>query len=914
MKTPRWFDYSALALLLLGCGSEQDSPVIGDTGNLGGATGTGGAMTDSAGSVGAGGSTTMNQGGSGAVGGSTPLGGATSPAEGGAATATGGVGQGGLSVGGSPSGGGTTVGLGGGSSSGGTNPGAGGEMLGQGGNAGGAVTNGGMNQGGSATGGGAAGGTETVGGSAQGGMDAVGGFETGLGGTEATAGTTSGGAATGGTGIGGAEAGAGTCGDEPVCNPPASGGDDWTAPGNKNPFVPGYFADGTVKKFGDTFYLYATSDGVKNAAGPPVIWVSHDFVNWYALTVTIPTGSQGGPGDGWAWWAPDVTIGPDGTYYYYHSNNSLRVFAASSPTPTGPFTSLGSIMPNQYVSGVLTLDGQTFTDSDGTQYIYFCTWAASNSGCGWARFNSDMRSFSQSGLIDNAQLGAGLSIGEGPFVMKANDRYYFMMSNGSCFDASYQVRYSVGDSPTGPFTFARTILSTSADDSVNGPGHHSVINDGTNYTIVYHRHDNPHSTGGMFRQQAADRMTFDGSGNIDVVTPTHTGVGYLGPDQNPTCDMAFGRTATASSSYTDTARDFDFLPEYAVDDNNGTLWKAGDSFMGHALTIDLGGVQPIATVMTQFEYPMYYYQYLLEVSEDGSNYVTYADRTDNRIPGSPMVDKGTACARYLRIRITGVEKPGMYAAIFNIRAFAEITGFDPSDVNPASAAEPAPDRGQLLIDLDASTVATGSLSSWTNQGTLGGSFTAEGGSPTVGEVSGRTAVTFSGSNRMRASFPAPASISWNSPYTVAGWFLNPAVGERECLLSWADRGGPQAAYASMMYGTSGAFGASAHWDAMDMPYRGVPSAGAWHHIALVFDGQVERVYVDGTLNNQEQKNLQVWQGGAVILADSGALDVEEHFSGSVASLRMYDVALDATGVNALMSGDEPTLPTPPTTE
>jgi len=33
------------------------------------------------------------------------------------------------------------------------------------------------------------------------------------------------------------------------------------APGNFNPIVPGYFADPTIERFGDTFYLYATTDG-----------------------------------------------------------------------------------------------------------------------------------------------------------------------------------------------------------------------------------------------------------------------------------------------------------------------------------------------------------------------------------------------------------------------------------------------------------------------------------------------------------------------------------------------------------------------------------------------------------------------------------------------------------------------------
>ena len=29
---------------------------------------------------------------------------------------------------------------------------------------------------------------------------------------------------------------------------------EWNTPGAGNPFIPGYFADPTVKKFGDTYY------------------------------------------------------------------------------------------------------------------------------------------------------------------------------------------------------------------------------------------------------------------------------------------------------------------------------------------------------------------------------------------------------------------------------------------------------------------------------------------------------------------------------------------------------------------------------------------------------------------------------------------------------------------------------------
>ena len=43
------------------------------------------------------------------------------------------------------------------------------------------------------------------------------------------------------------------------------------------PLFPGYFADPTVKKFGDTYYMYATTDGSGAGFGPAQVWTSKDF-------------------------------------------------------------------------------------------------------------------------------------------------------------------------------------------------------------------------------------------------------------------------------------------------------------------------------------------------------------------------------------------------------------------------------------------------------------------------------------------------------------------------------------------------------------------------------------------------------------------------------------------------------------
>ena len=48
-----------------------------------------------------------------------------------------------------------------------------------------------------------------------------------------------------------------------------------------NPFLPGYFADPCARKFGDTYFIYATPDGWGGCGeGPAGVWTSKDFVHW----------------------------------------------------------------------------------------------------------------------------------------------------------------------------------------------------------------------------------------------------------------------------------------------------------------------------------------------------------------------------------------------------------------------------------------------------------------------------------------------------------------------------------------------------------------------------------------------------------------------------------------------------------
>ena len=807
------------------------------------------------------------------------------------------------------------------------------------------------------------------------------------------------------------------------------------SPGMGNPLVPGYYADPTVRKFGDTFYMYATTDGTAAGNGPSQVWISKDFVNWTNLSMNWPKSQH--------IWAPDVVQDDNGLYYFYYSQ-PCQIYAGCSESPIGPWTSMnpsgnvnndGMIIPNKYVDPVITLDWQMFKDDDGKRYGKFCTWAIYNGhGCGMVEVGPDMLPIdSTKGMIPNTQLP---EVFEAPFMVKKDGTYYLMYSSGSCHTDTYCVQYATAKNIWGPYSFDKVnnpILSTNSDGSIHGPGHHCILEQDGSYYIIYHRHDNPHSNHGMHRQIAADRIEFGPNNTLKKVKPTHTGIGYLGENTNPFDNLLFQKAIKASSCYSE-----EFKPQFAVDDNNGTLWKAKTNILPQTLDIDLGLVKRIQRTWTQFQYPNWYYQYLIEYSTDGKSWQIFSDKRNNTLEGCPMVDYGDVQARYLRLTVTGLEKPGMSAAIWNFKAF-EGAKYDPPqllvhleandcDEGPVKEcsnhrgmiggsfianaqtvvdsidhnnvivmpygsslklSKPVPDTiinnkvfsivikstdqdgknqqialvadGQslktyinaelietemitkpldslftytannkdnntnlrslriyardlhqseikylmdlpyqkpaapsvqpmgLLVDLDAADLSMGAVDRWSNKGLLKEKFTPQGTSPVVELVSGVKAVTFKGRDYLQSAFKIPASLFGNGSYTVAVWAYNPEVADIESMVSWGTYGGLEATSASLGYGRNRDLGAVAHNGWADLRYNKVPAPGKWHHIAVTFDGHMENVYVDGVLDNHEQKMLHITPTDEIFIGR--AHNQSNFFSGSIASLKIYDQAL-----------------------
>ncbi|GLY47094.1 family 43 glycosylhydrolase [Lentzea sp. NBRC 102530] len=287
----------------------------------------------------------------------------------------------------------------------------------------------------------------------------------------------------------------------------------WTVEAHelRSPVLPGLNADPNIVAFGDTYYIYATTDGFDGWSGTRFsAWSSKNLVDWTDEGVVLDLG----PDVSWAdrnAWAPTIAE-RDGRYYFYFCAEA-KIGVAVSDSPTGPFVDTGQPLVARNPGGGQAIDPAVFTDRDGQAYLY---WG--NGEAYVVPLNGDMISYDPAKI---SRLTGLADFREGLFMVERRGTYYLSWSVDDTRSEDYRVAYATAPSPTGPFTNRGLILRKDPRLGVKGTGHSSMLRvPGTDdWYLAYHRFAVPGGDG-THRETTIDRMTFARDGSIVPVVPT----------------------------------------------------------------------------------------------------------------------------------------------------------------------------------------------------------------------------------------------------------------------------------------------------------------------------------------------------------------------------------------------------------
>lgn len=276
------------------------------------------------------------------------------------------------------------------------------------------------------------------------------------------------------------------------------------------PILDGYTADPAIRVFGDTYYVYPTSDKSNWLTTDFSVWSSKNLVTWKKEGMVLDVAHD----LKWAnikAWAPDC-IERNGKFYFYFCADG-KIGVATADKPTGPFVdALGHpLVQRDEKFRTYTIDPYPLIDDDGQAYLYF-----GNGTLTVCKLKPDMISFDG----DPATLRLR-QFREGIVVFKRQGKYYFMWSIDDARSDDYRVGYGIADSPYGPVTSpTNNFIVLRKHGLVKGTGHHSVVNvPGTDrWYVAYHRHAIPDGNG-YKRETCLARMEFNPDGTIKPMDP-----------------------------------------------------------------------------------------------------------------------------------------------------------------------------------------------------------------------------------------------------------------------------------------------------------------------------------------------------------------------------------------------------------
>lgn len=294
-----------------------------------------------------------------------------------------------------------------------------------------------------------------------------------------------------------------------------------------NPIIKGLYADPDIAKFGDTYYIYPTTDGYSGWSGTRFhVFSSADRKEWKDEGVILDVASQEVAWSVGSAWAPAIAR-KNGSYYFYfcakRKDGVSCIGAAVSKSPAGPYRALPEplltieMVNRQNLQMWQTIDPSVFIEDDGTAYLLF-----GNGTPAVVRLKEDMVSIAEETM---SKLEGAYDFREAVTVIKRNGVYHFTWSCDDTGNENYHVNYGTADNIYGPIDFKYTVLEKEPEKNILGTGHHSILKDeNEEYYIAYHRFGTPlekyPDEKGCHREVCLDRLEFTEEGLIKPVRVT----------------------------------------------------------------------------------------------------------------------------------------------------------------------------------------------------------------------------------------------------------------------------------------------------------------------------------------------------------------------------------------------------------
>lgn len=296
----------------------------------------------------------------------------------------------------------------------------------------------------------------------------------------------------------------------------------WEAFHEDDQVLEGLYADPDLVQFGDTFYLYPTTDGFTNWSGSEFsVFSSKDGRHFENRGKILDLASEDVPwAVGYAW-APCIAE-KNGNYYFYfcgkRGDGKSCIGVAKAESPLGPFFA----EKEPLLTPELLLDCQHKAAAVIDPSVYWegedCYLVFGNCEPFLVKLTEDMLHIESESLT---WLAGAVDFRESMIITKREGTYHFTWSCDDTGSENYHVNYGTSDCLTGPIHFEGCILEKKGESL--GTGHHSILKlDGKDeYRIAYHRFGTPlkkYKEGkGFHREVCIAELTFGEDGKMQKV-------------------------------------------------------------------------------------------------------------------------------------------------------------------------------------------------------------------------------------------------------------------------------------------------------------------------------------------------------------------------------------------------------------